>query len=104
MEMERGLDPNANLARALSVILRRIHGVHTKGPTAVRRLHLAPKVERTRVSSDDTLACQCTLVGDSPNDEQRSDDLPSYQTTMFEDRDARGRKKKSTDLSLSKDG
>ena len=104
MEFERGVDPNAKLVRALSILVRRVHGVSTgKGTTAIRRLPSAPEAEGTGVSGRDTGARQRALIGDSLNDEQWSDDLPSHQTIMFQDRSAPGKKEKSTNLSFSED-
>jgi len=82
MEFERGVDPNARkLIRALPILIRRVHGVPAgKGATTVRRLSSAPEDERTGISGRDTVARQRVLIGDSLNDEQWSDDLPSYQT------------------------
>ena len=82
MEFERGVNPNAmKLVRTPSILIRRVHGVPAgKGVTTVRRLSSAPKDERTRISGRDTVARQRALIGDSLNDEQWSDDLPSYQT------------------------
>ena len=85
-EFECGIHPNAMIVRALSRVIHRAHREPTgKGPTAIRRLPSAPKVERTKISGHDTGACQRALVGDSFNDEEWSDDLQLCQTIVFED-------------------
>ena len=94
-EIDRGLDPNIKLVRALSTLIHWVHGVSTReGPTisTTRRLPSVPKVDRTSVSGDDSFARQRPLIGDSLNDEERSDDLQSYQITMFEGRRTQGEK------------
>ena len=61
MEIDRSLDPNTE-----------------KGTGTTRRLASTPKVERTGISTDDGVARQRALVGNSANDEQWSDDLSSH--------------------------
>ena len=73
------------VVRALPKVIDRGPGVPTgKGPATIRR-PLAPKVERTRIPGRDTGARQRTPVGDSFNDEERSDNLELCQTIVFED-------------------
>ena len=62
---------------------------------------MAPCFERTEMSSDEGVTRQRALVGNSLNDEQRSDGLsdPSHQTTCPETGS-----QESTNLSRREDG
>jgi len=91
-EIDRGLDPNIKLVRVPPVSTWDRGVLIRNGPITTRRPPLAPKVDRTDISSGDTSACQRPPIGDSLNDEEWSDDLQSYQTTMFEDRRVLGKK------------
>ena len=104
MEVEHDVNSNSRLVRALSILIHLTHGVPSgKGPAAVmHNLLLAPKSERTDLSSGETVARQCAMVGDSSNDEQWSDDLPLYQTKNFGDRGGPGIEK-ATNLNLTED-
>lgn len=85
MEIDHGLNLNVKVARAPSIPTHWDHGVSTKNnPTSTRRPPPAPKVDRTDIPGGDVLARQRPLIGDSLDDKQRSDDLRSHQTTMFE--------------------
>ena len=106
MEINLRLDPNTKVARArtLSILNHDVHGVPTrKGTATTSRPPPTPEVERTGISIDDSVTRQCALVGDSPNDEQWSDDLSSHQITMSEYRAVHW-EEKHTNLSLSEDG
>ena len=74
----RGLNSNSKVPGFLSIDIHRTHVVSPRGGIVTTcRLLLAPKFERTDVSSDDSVACQSILASDSLNDEQRGDDLCS---------------------------
>ena len=74
MEIGRSLDPG--LARTYPTPIHRTWGVATgKGTAIACRLPQGPSFELTDASRYDGFARQCTLVGDSLNDEQRRDDL-----------------------------
>ena len=70
--------PNTNprLARVRSALINRTHGVLTGTvTTAIRKLPSAPCFERAQMSGDETFARRRTLVSDSMNDRQWSEDL-----------------------------
>ena len=78
--------PSPKLSGARPTPIHRIHGVHTtgKGITAICQAPLVPKFEPTGMPGDGGVTLQCTLIGDSLNDQQRSDDLSnprSHQAT-----------------------
>jgi len=76
MEISRSLDYNPMLARVVSVPSCQILGVTTERRTiATRQFHLPPSIERTSVSSGDSMARQRAPIGDPLNDEQWSDHL-----------------------------
>ena len=85
MEINRSLDPNPKFTRALSIPIHRIRGIRTrKGTAAAPRLPLALGLERNDVPGDDGAVFRRVSVGDSFNDEQRSNNLSSQwscQTT-----------------------
>jgi len=76
MEIINYLHHNPRLARLPSIPSGRILEATTKrGTIGTRRLPLPPNVERTGVSSGDSVARQRAPVGDPLNDEQRCDHL-----------------------------
>ena len=83
MGIDDGLNPK--LAGVHFVLAYRAHGVLTrKGITSGRQLPSAPSFEITEMSGGDSVTRQCTLIGNSLDDEQRCDDLSnpsSYQPT-----------------------
>ena len=78
VEIDRSLDPNFKLARVLSVAIYQTYGIHARRTTV--RLSLFPKHDRIGILGSYTGALQCTLVGDSSNNEQWSDGLPSISS------------------------
>ena len=74
MEFDRRVNPDAEPAGVLSTTTRRI--------TAIL------KTKRINGPRDDSLARQCSLVGDSLNDEERCDNL--FATMMRQDCGTRG--------------
>ena len=64
--------PSLKFCGARSTPIHRIHGVPTtgKGTTATCQALLSPKFGSTGMSGDDTVTRQCTLIGDSLNDQQ----------------------------------
>jgi len=74
MEIGRSLDHNLRLARVLSS--HQILEASTKrGTIATCWFSLPLNIERTGVSSGNSVACQRAPIGDSLNDEQWSDHL-----------------------------
>ena len=74
MGIDDGLNPK--LAGVHFVLAYRAHGVLTrKGITSGRQLPSAPSFEITEMSGGDSVTRQCTLIGNSLDDEQRCDDL-----------------------------
>ena len=85
MDVDRS-HPNPKLSGVRSALIHRTHGITATrdGTTASRRLPSAPSFEVAETCRGDSITRQCTLVGDSLNDEQRSDHLSnpsSYQPT-----------------------
>jgi len=70
-EIGRCLDHNP-----ISIPSRRIlEASRKRGTIAICQLPLPPDIERTGASSGDSVARQCTPIGDPVNDEQYSDHL-----------------------------
>ena len=76
LEIDRSLSPGPEFAGVHLVLIHRTHKSLTMGGTATtRRPPSAPNFERIETLGDDSVARQRALVGDSVNNEQRSDDL-----------------------------
>ena len=60
------------LSGARSTPIHRIHGAPTtrKGTTAICQATFIPKFGPTDMSGDNSVTSQCTLIGDSLNDQQ----------------------------------
>ena len=72
------LSPNTKLARVHSKFIHKVRGVLTrKGATVVSQPPSATSLELINTSGDNSVARQRALVGNSLNDEQRSDYLSS---------------------------
>ena len=72
----RGNSGHRKLYRVHSMLIHKVHDVPTrKGTTITCQLPPAPCFERTEMSGGDGGARQCALVGNSLNDQQRSEDL-----------------------------
>ena len=75
-EIDRSLDPNPEFARAFSIFIHRIYGVHTRESAATApRPPLTSGLERTNISGGDCVVLRCVSAGDSFNNEEWSDDL-----------------------------
>ena len=68
-------DPNSKLGGAHFVSIHRTHGVPAGTSIITRQLSQSPSSERTETPGGNSVIRQHTLVGDSLNNEQRSDDL-----------------------------
>ena len=92
IEIDRSLDPDPIFTRVRPTLANRSCGVLIgEGTTTTRQLPSAPCSERTDPSGGSG-AGQSALVGDSLNDEQRSNDLSipsSRETTRPKIRDVR---------------
>ena len=87
MDIDRS-HPNPKLSGVRSTLIHRTHGGTTtgEGTIAGRQLPSALSFEVAETSGGDSITRQCSLVGDSLNDEQRSDHLSnplSYQPTRL---------------------
>jgi len=70
IEFDRRFNPNPKIARVVSVLVHRTHGVPNGEGTAItRRRPSIPGLERTGTSSDDSVARQRALVSDAFDDE-----------------------------------
>ena len=86
MNIDYSIFPKPELASGVyPALTHRTHGVPVrKGVTTIRQLPLVPIFEPVSASRGGGSAPQRALVGDSLNNEQRSDYLPnpsSHQTT-----------------------
>ena len=78
IEIDRTLDPNCKLARIHFILIHRNRGVPTRvGTTTTRQIPSLPKFEGTGTSGNDGVPRERALVGDSTDDEERSDNLSS---------------------------
>ena len=76
MGVDRGLGLNTKLAVGLFGYTRRAHWVSArKGLTAARGFLVTPEMNRTDAPDGSGIVRQCSLLDDSENDEERSDDL-----------------------------
>jgi hypothetical protein len=80
-------------------------GIHImKIHITTRRLSSTPETNRTGVPRDNGIARYCAAFGDSPNGEERSDELLVTWATSSQDCSASGNSESSANLSLEEDG
>jgi len=103
MEIDCSLGPNPRFTGALSRLIHRIRGVRTRESAATApRLPLTPSPESTDMPGGYRVqVCRRVSVGDSFNDEEWSDDLPSSHVKQPIQR---FRPRESTNLSLGENG